>query len=143
MAALPSLHQALYKYLSGYAPLVALVGTRCYPGIAPSKAAFPYVTVQRIAVDSIYHHGGPSATADTMMQIDCWSTDAMQAQQVAQTIRNSLDGASALWDGLAIDGVFVANELDDAEPAEDGSERLYYRTILTLDCWHERTVPAL
>ncbi len=139
---LPTLHRALYAYLSLYAPLAALVGTRVYPSIAPSSAAFPYVTVQRLAVASIYHMGGASATHDTLVQVDCWALTAIQAQQIADVIRQSLDGQPAVWDGLEIDGVFVENELDDAEPAEDGSQRIYYRTILTLACWHERPVPT-
>ncbi len=140
--ALPSLHRALYAYLSLHAPLTALVGTRVYPSIAPSSAAFPYVTVQRLAVGSIYHFGGASATHDTLVQADCWALQALEAQHLAQVVRQSLDGFTGLWDGLEIDGVFVESEVDDAEPAEDGSQRTYYRTILTLACWHERPVPT-
>jgi uncharacterized protein DUF3168 len=139
---LPSLHRALYAYLTLHAPLAALVGTRLYPSIAPSSAAFPYVTVQRLAVGSIYHMGGASATADTLAQVEAWALSGAEAQQVAKVIRLSLDGFTGLWDGLEIDGVFVENELDDAEPADDGSVRLFYRTILTLACWHERAVPT-
>jgi len=140
--ALPSLQRALYAYLSLHAPLTALVATRVYPSIAPSSAAFPYVTVQRLAVASLYHMGGASATFDTLVQVDCWSLSAIEAQQVAQVIRQSLDGFRGTWDGLEVDGVFVENELDDAEPADDGSQRIFYRTILTLACWHEREAPV-
>ncbi len=140
--ALPSLHRALYAYLSLYAPLTALVGMRLYPSIAPASAAFPYVTVQRLAVESLYHFGGASATHDTLVQVDCWALSAAEAQQVAQVLRQSLDGFTGVWDSLEVDGVFVENELDDAEPADDGSPRNFYRTILTLACWHERPVPT-
>lgn len=139
---LPTLQRALYAFLSLHAPLTALVATRVYPSIAPSSAAFPYVTVQRLAVGSIYHMGGASATHDTLVQIDCWALSAIQAQQVAQVIRQSLDGFTGTWDGLEVDGVFIENEIDDAEPAEDASQRIFYRTILTLACWHERAVPT-
>lgn len=139
---LPSLHRALYAMLSLHAPLVALVGMRVYPSIAPSSAAFPYVTVQRLAVGSIYHFLGASATHDTLVQVDCWALSAAEAQHVAQVIRQSLDGFTGVWDGLEIDGVFIENEIDDAEPADDGSPRIFYRTVLTLACWHERVAPT-
>ena len=140
--ALPTLPRALYAYLSLHAPLQALVATRVYPSIAPSGAALPYVTVQRLAVGSIYHMGGASATHDTLVQVDCWALQPMQVQHLAQVVRQSLDGFTGTWDGLAIDGVFVENEIDDAEPADDGSQRIFYRTILTLACWHEREAPT-
>lgn len=143
MAELPSLHRALYAYLSLYAPLQALIGNRLYPSIAPQETVFPYVTVQRLSVGSIYHMEGASATFETLVQVDCWALSALDAQRVAQVIRLSIDGESHVWDGLEVDAVFVQDELDDAEPAEDGSERLFYRTILTIDCWHARDVPAL
>lgn len=140
--ALPSLHRALSAFLSLHAPLTALVGTRTYPSIAPSSAAFPYVTLHRLAVGSIYHMGGASATHDTLVQVDCWALSATEAQHLAQVIRQSLDGFAGTWDGLEVDGVFVESEMDDAEPADDGSPRLFYRTLLTLACWHERPAPT-
>src|SRR5262245_25544352 len=138
----PSLARALYAYLSTYAPLTAIVGTRIYPGLAPTSAIFPYVTMQDLNVASHYFLDGATATFDTMTQVDCWSLESMQAQQMARIIRNSMDGMPAAWDGLEVDGVFVDSELDAPEPAQDGSERAYYRRILTITVWHLREVPA-
>jgi hypothetical protein len=148
MAELPSLQKALYAYLSLYAPLQALIGNRIFPGVAPSTqhgkpTPFPYVTIHRLDVGSIYHMEGASATADTLAQVECWALEAPLAQRVAHVIRQSMDGQSMVWDGLEIDAVFVESEVDDAEPAEDGSEKVFYRTILTVNCWHEREVPAV
>src|SRR5262245_27423556 len=139
---LPSLARALYAYLSTYAPLTALIGTRLYPGIAPTSAVFPYVTVHELMVTSMYHLDGATATFDGMVQIDCWSLEPMQAQQMARVIRLSMDGMPAAWDGLEVDGVFVDSEMDAPEPAQDGSERAYFRRILTVSVWHLREVPA-
>lgn len=143
MMSVPTLHRALFAYLSLYAPLTALIGTRCYAGAAPSTAAFPYVTVHELGVGSHYAFAGPSATHDTQIQIDCWALAAPEAKQIARVIRNSLDGHAADWDGLEIDGVFIDAEFDAPEPAQDGSERVFHRRVLTLTCWHERDVPDL
>lgn len=140
--ALPSLHRALYAYLSLYAPLQALIHTRLYPSVAPSSAVLPYVTVQRLGVGSHYHMQGVSATFDTAVQVDCWALQAGEAKRVAETIRGALDAYSGTMDDLDIDGVFVEAEVDLAEFAEDGSERVYHRVSLTLTVWHERGLPA-
>jgi len=63
-------------------------------------------------------------------------------QHLAQVVRQSLDGFAGTWDGLEVDGVFVESEIDDAEAADDASQRIFYRTILTLACWHEREAPT-
>lgn len=140
--ATPSVHRALYAYLSLYAPLQALVHTRVYPTVAPSSTAFPYVTVQRLSVATPYHFGGASATFDTLLQLDCWALQAGEAKHLAEVLRGGIDGFAGEWDGLAIDGVFIDGELDTAEPALDGSERVLHRTVLTVQIWHERALPA-
>jgi hypothetical protein len=140
--AVPSLARALYSFLSTYPPLTAIVGTRIFPSIAPTSSPFPYITLQDLNIASHYYLDGATATFDSMVQIDCWSLEPMQAHQMARIIRNSMDGMPAAWDGLEVDGVFVDSELDAPEPAQDGSERAYYRRILTISCWHMREVPA-
>jgi hypothetical protein len=138
----PSLSRALYAFLSTYAPLTAIIGTRIYPGLAPTSAVFPYVTMQDLMIASHYFLDGATATHDSMVQIDCWSLEPMQALQMARVIRLSMDGMPAAWDGLEVDGVFFDSEMDAPEPAQDGSERAYFRRILTITVWHLREVPA-
>jgi len=93
-------------------------------------------------IESVYYLGGASASFDSMVQVDCWSLEPMQAHQMAQIIRLSMDGMPAAWDGLEVDGVFIDSEQDAPEPAQDGSERAYFRRILTISVWHMRAVPA-
>lgn len=149
---MPSLQRALYAYLSLYPPLQAVIGARCFPSVAPQETTFPYLTVQRLGVGAHYHTEGVSGTQDTLVQVDCWAVGprgggALQAQQVAQLVRQAVEAYptqedSPAMDGLDIDGIFVESEIDDAEYADDGSERVFYRTILTLTAWHEYVVPV-
>lgn len=139
---IPSLTRAIFAYLSTYDPLTAYVGTRLYPGIAPTSAAFPYVTLHEIMVESHYYLRGATATYDAMIQCDVWALSAEESQKIARIIRLSMDGMPAAWDGLEVDGVFVDSEMDMPEPAQDGSERAYYRRSMTLAIWHAREVPA-
>lgn len=139
----PLLERALYAYLSLYAPVVGLVGTRIYPGKAPSSATFPYLVIHESGAGSHYAMGGPSATFDTDLQLDCYALTALEAKELARAVRLSMDGRAADWDGLEIDGVFVDTEFENPEFAADGSERTFHRRTLLLTCWHERDVPAL
>lgn len=138
---LPDVHRSLYAYLSTYAPLTALVATRIYPGVAPQTTPFPYVTIHELNVASHYHLQGASATFDTLIQVDCWALAPMESKQIARVIRLSLEGQPLVLDDLEIDGIFIESENDLPEMAEDGSERTFFRRILTLSAWHERDIP--
>lgn len=140
---LPSLHRALYAFLSTYAPLTALIGTRIYPGVAPQETPFPYVTLHELHVGSHYHTEGASGTHDTLVQVDCWALAPLESKKLASLLRLALEGRPLVLDDLAIDGIFVDSEVDLPELAADGSERTFYRRSLTLSCWHERDVPLL
>ena len=121
----------------------ATLATRRWWYIMPIvSAVFPYVTLHELMVESVYHLHGASASYDAMIQCDVWALSADESQKIARIIRLSMDGMPAAWDGLEVDGVFVESEMDMPEPAQDGSERAYYRRSMTLDIWHAREVPA-
>lgn len=134
---MPSLQEALYHYLTLQPRVTALVGLRIFPQIAPQNTPVPYITVQRIAVGNDYHLLGPTDTHDTGIQVDCWALTARQGQGIATQVRHALEGLVGPWDDLEIDGVYITSEIDLADAAEDGSERIDYRTVLSIEVAHE------
>lgn len=142
-----TLHRALYAYLSLYAPLRVLIAQRLYPSVAPQETTFPYVTIQRLGRINAYHMGGISDTEDTLVQVDCWALNSLDAQKVALIVKQGLEvfneGDEQAMDDLIVDGLFVENELDDAERADDASERTFYRTVLTIAAWHVSELSSL
>jgi len=84
-----SLKTSLYSYLSTYAGLVALVGTRIYPvGDVPQSPTVPYCVYSRPSSDRVYSHQGYSHLSEDDIQINYYDTttakvEAIEAQVIA------------------------------------------------------------
>lgn len=60
----------IYLTLTGDATLAALIGTRCYHGVAPAGAAFPYVVFQMLSGgNDLLVLGGARVWADPLYLI--------------------------------------------------------------------------
>lgn len=84
-----SLKTSLYSYLSTYAGLTALVGTRIYPsGDVPQSPIVPYCIYSRPNSERTYSHQGYSSLNEDNVQINCYNTttagvEAIEAQVIA------------------------------------------------------------
>ena len=137
---MPTIEEAFYAYIRQQEPIVAMIGDRLYPNMAPQSATFPYATYARASVDTHYMNLGPTGTFTTAFLLECWSLEKSpkQAKQLATRFRAALDGYAGDWDGLEIDGVFLLDEVDKVEYAHDGSDAMIQVVALMFDCWHAR-----
>lgn len=103
---------AIYSRLSNYTNLTDLVGLRIYPGIAPQNTATPYVTIQKISDEPV-----PAMSADTGLerprfQIDSWSDQPLEAENVDVQVRAALQRYSGTLAGTTIQVSFLENSVD-------------------------------
>ena len=63
---------AVYKLLTDDATVKALIGTRCYPVIAPQDSTVPLIVYQRVASDHLHTMDGISGLANTTMVGEAW-----------------------------------------------------------------------
>ena len=95
----------VYKYLSQYAGLTALVGDRIYPMILPQDAVLPAVTCEKISGQRINTKFGPAGLVRARIQVSCWAKGYLVAKQVAEQVRLALAGFPG-------GTVYLENEVD-------------------------------
>lgn len=129
-----TLNAALYAKLTGTTAIAALIDARAYPLLAPTSAAFPRVTFQRISGAPAHHLRGVSALETVHMQIDAYDDDAAGATALAVQIKTALDMQyGVVWGTVQIDSCSLENEHDLIEPPADASDAGIYHVTLDFE----------
>lgn len=110
---------ALIAALTANAGVSALAGSRVFVAGARQGADYPYVTVQRIATSGAGHLDGASNLDWPLVQVDCWSPDALVALNLAEAVRTAIDGVNITSTDPDIYAVFQ----DQRGPAPDEATR--------------------
>lgn len=114
-----TLKEALYTYLSTYAGLVALIGTRIYPQMLPEGVALPAINFFTVSQPYEYTHDGHDGAIETRMQFSCWAKTSKAVESVAAQLVAALSGYTGLMGGVGgvnIGHSFKSNEVDLPEP---------------------------
>jgi hypothetical protein len=90
---------ALYNYLSAYAGLTALIGTRIYPLQLPQNAKYPAVAYQQISGPRIHAMGTDPGMTYPRYQFTCWGDDHDDAAAIAKQIRLAFTNYSGTMGG--------------------------------------------
>lgn len=119
-----TIRQAIYEHITEDADVSALIGTRCYPGVAPESAALPYVVYQTISTARPRHLGGTSGIAERRIQLDVYAATLTSAESVSEELRelfSAFRGAMGSSAQVNIRSCFVDDE-DDLyeEPVDSG-----------------------
>lgn len=121
--------KAMRARLVGDSTLTGLIAQRIYPGKAPQDPTLPYVVYSRISTTRTSTLGGPTRVAEARMQLDIIATSQASAEQVANAVRNRLDGYTGTSASVVVLSSVVEDEQDMSE-AIDGSDSLYYRVVM-------------
>jgi hypothetical protein len=117
---------ALVAALVNNPDVVAAVGNRLYPNVAPEGAAFPHVTYYRAGTTRTRTYTGTAGTKP-VVQFDCWAQTYPEAKAVALAIAGALNdkviNVNARGIGLLrILGSWVEDEEDAYEAPELAEE---------------------
>lgn len=130
------IEESLHAYLVSQAAITAIAGTRIYPTRAPQGAAFPRATYQLVSREHRHATALASGTASSRYQISCWGASYATAKQLADAIRETIDGYSGAWGSDTIDVVMVTNDVEFFEPPSDGAEVGTYHVALDVLIGH-------
>ncbi len=137
----------LYNYLSTTVVITGQVGTRIYPELAPTSAAFPYATYSIISDEHQSHLGAGSPLTKTTVQIDVWAPTYALADTAAEGFRKGLHGYQGETWGtgatkVEISSIRLVAQRDDHESPTDGSQKGIYRVSMDFTIWHDELVPT-
>lgn len=88
----------MFSALSGYAGVSALVGSRCYPDVAPQDVARPFVVWQEISLIPTMDMNG-TAESNSLnnyrIQVTSWATKATSARDLDAQVRLAMNAVAA------------------------------------------------
>jgi hypothetical protein len=125
---LKDIRPALRAYLLADASVSdAVGGDRIYPVRLPQNQRSPSIVYNRISAVGDHHMEGPSGLAQTRIQIDAWATTQDAAVELADLVKERLDGASgeilfgsaSPSESLTLQGAFFDSEREDYDDAAE------------------------
>lgn len=121
------------NWLSHQSAVTAIVSNRVYPDTLPQSPTFPAITfnqVSRVGVDGLE---GSCGKARRRVQINCWATTKKGAWQLADAVRQTLNGFhTGTFADSIIGSVRLDNEVDifDEESKIAGTYRVVQDYII-------------
>jgi len=118
-----SIEAEIFTRLSGFAGLLALVGSRIYPVELPQNVEMPAVNYQRVSAPRVSAMGVDTGIVLARFQFDCWSGEHAdgtmgtfdETRAVAKQVRLALQR----WrntSGTIVQDSFIVGDIDVPEP---------------------------
>ena len=102
----------LFNWLIAHPGVMAFIGTRLFPLVAPEGVAKPFCTYQKISNARAYTFSKTSPVSRARIQLDCWGDSYSQVKGLASEISTALEA----WDSTEILTAQQQNESDGYEP---------------------------
>ena len=140
-----TIESALFSYLSTKASVIAVVGTKIFPEVAPESALYPFITYQVLGDTPEHHMTSAAGLTNVSMQIDVWADTFASSVTISEVIRNALDGFTGDMgsENLSIRTCHLENRLSLAEPDAESEHLPIFRKSMDFLIWHAETVPTL
>jgi hypothetical protein len=144
---IPTIEEAIaYRCIAGYAPLMALIGDRCYPGRLPANEdaeseedvpaqEFPAIVFSRVSdpdVSSSHDDTGPPELGRPRWQFDVYAETATEALVVA----DELERAWSNYRGVVAD-VSIYRAIKADRRIGDAGDLNLHREIIDFFIWHK------
>lgn len=104
--------KAIRAKIIGDAAVAAIIGEKCYPVIAPQKAAVPFVIVSIVNVDPNDSKSGVSEVDVFRVQVDSYASTYDVCQDLDKKVRTSIDKFMGESSSIYVDGVRYINSQD-------------------------------
>lgn len=111
--------------------MVALIGNRAYPGIAPQGVVSPYVVFLKVVEMATGTLCAQDPMVRDLFQFDSYTKTYKQTKLVAKALRKALIDFNGTMDDTYIASIRLDTEMDVLEP-EPG----LFRVSTSLFIWH-------
>lgn len=113
----------------------ALVGTKVYPVVAPAEATYPFVTWRRVQVQRQQTLANPMGVPKVTIDYSIYGATYDQARQVADAMRQVLDGYRGTVDNTTVQYASLENESDDFVSLTGAELPPSYQIVMTIETW--------
>lgn len=117
----------------------SLVSARIYPLLAPQSAALPFITYRRSGIRRQQTLGGPMGVPQVSVDFDVYAATYEGARDLADKVRQRLDGYGGTFDNAEVKQVSLENEQDDFVQLAGADMPPVYSVKLSFDCWWQET----
>jgi hypothetical protein len=125
---------ALYNYLSTYAGLTALIGTRIYPVLEPQNVKYPALVFQQISGPRVHAMGDDPGITYPRYQFTAWAEKHTEAVAVAKQVRLAFENYSGTMGGEG--GVTIYHAEVDNQFSDHNEQTNKYCSIVDVIIWH-------
>lgn len=129
----------LRSALVGSTAVTALVSTRIYPLLAPASASLPFVTWRRSGINREQTLAGPMGVPRVSVQYSIYGSTYEQARDVADSMRQVLDGYGGTADNTQVKQASLEDESDDFVELAGADMPPVYQITQTYDIWWQET----
>lgn len=114
-----------------------IIGTSIYPNVLEPAAELPALVYQQISGARDHVTAGPSGLAAPRFQITCWAKTYIKADELAEAVRQTLDGYSGTAASVIIQCIHLIDEADMPSVRPDNREQKKYGKRLDFQVWHK------
>lgn len=144
IVAADDIETALYSRLTGNAGVFALISGRVFPHVVPEKnSQFPCIVFERTDGEHIHSLRGSSGAAEATYQLACWATTYPAARELAEAVRNCLDGYSGTIGTLVVKSILLESDMDVAQIPPGKKQQIRWAIGTRYTCFYNETVPTL
>ena len=137
------LNESIYKYLTSYAGLIALISTRVYTDQSrqDNPHVMPYLTYSRVSeseVDTLTEQA--TMLIASTYQFDAWARSRHEVRDVAKQLRKAFKGFKGVLTsgGVEVSGINKINAFSDVDRDTKTGE-LAFRESIEFQIWHYET----
>lgn len=142
-----SIKTALASHLKNEPTVQEKVGADVYIQEVSSQATLPWIVIHGISGNHVHHMTAGSGLAVVTLQVDCWDTGAILAEELAEVMRECLDTLNHRNIGLAPNTIYVRGaeldgQVDGLETPTHGTSPAKSVVHQTWRIWHTESVPT-
>lgn len=131
--------EQVVKYRIEASPVLArLLGFRVYPIVAPVSAGLPFAVYQRSTIERNQTLSQPLGVPRVSVQVDTYAATYEQAREIADAMRQNLDGWNGSAYGVEVKHVALDSERDGFVQLDGSELPPVYQITQTFDVsWQE------
>ena len=142
-----SIKTALASHLKNEPTVQEKVGEDVYIQEVSTEATLPWIVIHGIGSNHVHHMTGASGVAMATLQVDCWDSDAILADELGEVVREALDTLMSTSIGLAPNAIQVhsatlVGQVDGLETPTHGTAPAKSVVHQTWTLWHTESVPT-